>query len=85
MAKVDWNKEWDMEESEVQAMIASFEAMKNCDHDWHPVGEEEARVFSEEAEECKKCGAVQLKVTAAEFEQITEALEEGHVGRSTQE
>jgi hypothetical protein len=80
MAKVDWNDEWDMENSEVQAMIESFERMQKCDHEWQPISESDRDIFSEEAEECPKCGAVQIKVSKAEFEQFKDVLEEGRVG-----
>lgn len=78
----DWNEEWDMEQAEVAEMIASFEAMKNCEHEWGPLPEEERDLFSEDtdAELCPKCGAVQVTVTENEFNVFREALEDSRVG-----
>jgi hypothetical protein len=56
----DWNAEWDMEQSEVDDLIASMQAFQACDHDWVPTERvEDGTALAWLEFVCTKCGGGQ--------------------------
>jgi hypothetical protein len=75
----DWNREWGMPQSEVDEVAESFRAMQDCEHEWKaiPQDDPDRALFSESAEECTKCGGVQVTVTEQEFRKFEKVLRNG--------
>ena len=59
----DWNEEWDMEQAEVDSIIASWKEFQECSHEWTPAEKVEGALSWIEFV-CIHCGGAQIKSSA---------------------
>lgn len=73
MSNRDWNKDWEIEQKELDDLLASLAEFNACEHEWVPDPEAQAIGLDEM---CTKCGGGRTIVTEDEFNQISTLLEE---------
>jgi hypothetical protein len=72
-----WEKEWSVEDRELDDLLQSLAEFNACDHEWRPATEADMTGGEGPFEVCDKCGGGQMQVTGEEFEAFKEALENG--------
>jgi hypothetical protein len=71
----DWNKEWEVEQQDLDDLLKSLAEFNACEHEWREPTEVDGIPVEAGMQVCDKCGGGQVPVTNDEFDQIATLLE----------